>query len=124
MRNKILIVGLFVVAMITGWGWTIPYSAVHAQAITSATPYSFQTTGTQANCPAVAASTTQYCFTTTGLYQSLSGSAWTLVGATAVGVTSLTVCGASGANCGTAQTGAVTLDVPKTVTVTSSGTLQ
>lgn len=46
MKNKILIVGLFVVAMVAGWGWTIPRLAVHAQAITSATPYSFQATGT------------------------------------------------------------------------------
>jgi hypothetical protein len=53
---------------------------VHAQAITSATPYSFSVTGTFANCPAVVAGTTQYCFSTTGISESISGAAWVPVG--------------------------------------------
>jgi hypothetical protein len=60
---------------------------VHAQAITSATPYSFSVTGTFANCPAVVAGTTQYCFSTTGISESISGAAWVPVGgAAATGV--------------------------------------
>ena len=53
--------------------------AVYAQAITAASPYSFQVTGTLANCPVVASGVTQFCFTTTGLYQSVNGGTWALV---------------------------------------------
>lgn len=61
-----------------------------AQAITAATPYAFQSTGLVANCPAVAQGVNQWCFTTTGEYQSLNGSPWSLLVASA-GVTSVTI---------------------------------
>ena len=59
-------------------------SKVHAQATTAATPYSIQVTGTLANCPTVAAGTTQYCFAVTGLYQSINGASWALLGGVSV----------------------------------------
>ena len=63
---------------------------VYAQAITSASPYSFTVTGTLANCPAVstiASGSAGYCFTNTGLAQSVSGSAWTILGGAAAAPT-------------------------------------
>ncbi len=92
---------------------------IKAQSITSATPWAFAITGTFANCPAVIASTTQFCFSNTGLSISLAGAAWVPVatGTAAAGVTSITVCNEAGASCGTAQNGAVQLDIPKTATL-------
>ncbi len=82
-------------------------SKVHAQATTAATPYSIQVTGTLANCPVVTAGTTQYCFTTTGIYQSLSGATWALVGAAGAGVTSVEICtGLASSTCTSPKTGA------------------
>ena len=72
---------VFVLWTITLWHLEMGMKPVHAQAITAASPYSFGVTGALANCPAVASGATQYCFTTTGIYQSISGAAWTLVGA-------------------------------------------
>lgn len=64
------------------------------------------------------------CGVATGWYV-WNGTAWAQIGTAPAGVTSLTVCNASGASCGTAQTGAVTLSVPKSVTITAgSATLQ
>ena len=63
---------------------------VYAQAITSASPYSFTVTGTLANCPAVstiASGSAGYCFTNSGLAQSVSGSAWTILGGAAASPT-------------------------------------
>lgn len=94
---------------------------VHAQAITSATPWSFSATGTLANCPAIASGSTQYCFTMTGLYQSISGAAWTLVGAGS-GVTSVELC--VGTACSAAKTGAAVLTLtPAAPTITSTSTV-
>jgi len=110
---------------------------VAGQAITAATPFSFAVTGTLANCPAASATIAQYCFTNTGLYQSLDTTSWTLatgaVGpagptgpqgpagptgpAGSNGVTGIVVCNELGASCGASQTGAVQLDIPKTATL-------
>jgi hypothetical protein len=82
-------VGIFcAIAFMYGAGKLDHAVVVHAQAVTALSPYSFQVTGTLANCPAVASGTTQFCFTTTGLYQSISGAAWALAGgATSVALT-------------------------------------
>ena len=50
------------------------------QQITASTPFAFSTTGVVADCPAASASLDQYCFTTTGLYEALGTTTWTLVG--------------------------------------------
>jgi hypothetical protein len=70
----------WVILMATIIFFTVRPPALRAQAITAATPMSFTSTGTLANCPPVTASAAQWCYTTTGLYQSLNGSAWTLLG--------------------------------------------
>ena len=53
---------------------------IHAQAVTNATPYSINVTGTLANCPVAAVGSYQYCFTTTGIYQALNVATWSLAG--------------------------------------------
>jgi hypothetical protein len=64
-----------------GWlGFGLQTENVHAQATTAATPYSFSVTGTLANCPAVSTGVTQYCFTTTGIVESINGAAYVAVG--------------------------------------------
>lgn len=74
----------------------------------------------------VTASTTTYCFANDGLWVSLGGAAYTQVGVVAVtGVSSVAVCNAAGASCGPLQTGAVSLNIPKIVTVSApAATLQ
>lgn len=90
---------------------------VHAQ-----TTVALQLTG---NAPhtscSVTASQTTYCFASDGLYWSNTGASYVLVAAPppAAGVTSVTVCNAAGASCGIAQTGPVTLSIPKSVTVSA-----
>lgn len=57
--------------------------STHAQAITAGSPFFFSVTGSIANCPLVStipSGTAGYCFTNTGLAQSISGSAWVLAG--------------------------------------------
>jgi hypothetical protein len=77
-------------------------------------------TATHASCT-VTAATTQYCFASDGLWVSLAGAAYTQIGVVAVtGVTSVTVCNAAGATCGTPQTGVVSLNIPKSVSVTAT----
>ncbi len=71
--------------------------------------------GTVANCPAVAAGVTAWCKVASGEFQSINGAAWAAIatGTVTAGVTGIIVCGASGVTCGSAQTGTVTLDIPK-----------
>lgn len=55
---------------------------VHAQG--AAVPYAYfavPTGGTVSSCPAVISGTTAFCFVATGEFQSLSGAAWTQIGA-------------------------------------------
>lgn len=54
--------------------------STHAQAVTATTPFAFSVTGTVANCPVAVAGAYQYCFTTTGLFQALNTTTWTLAG--------------------------------------------
>lgn len=76
MRKNFLILVLFVlVAAVAG---------SKGQAITAASPGVTSTTGLFANCPVVALGTTQWCYTTTGIYQSLNGSAWAVLGVSSV----------------------------------------
>ena len=87
MRTRYFAALLIVTAAFSVGGYE-NHQIVEAQAITSTTPLSLQVSGTFANCPAVVSGSTQFCFTTTGIYQSLSGAAWTLAGgATAVTLT-------------------------------------
>lgn len=80
-----------------------------------------QAAATHTSCT-VATGITQFCFASDGLWQSISGGAYTQIGTPAAGVTSISV------NGGTAQTGAVALTIPSkattTVTSTASTTLQ
>lgn len=82
MRNSVLAATLFGLTVVLLGGM---YNArpIEAQAITAATPFSFAVTGTLANCPAASATISQYCFTNTGLYQSLDATTWTLIGTAA-----------------------------------------
>lgn len=90
---------------------------VRAQAPSVVVQYA---TGAHATCT-VNATLSTFCFATDGLYFSANGGAFAQVGAAqSSGVASLTVCNATGANCGTAQTGAITLKVPSTATTTVS----
>jgi hypothetical protein len=62
-----------------------------------------------------------YCFASDGLWVSQNGAAYVQLGAAATaGVSSIAVCNAAGLVCGTPQTGAVSLSIPKTATVTVS----
>jgi hypothetical protein len=106
---------------LTGFGMVLVKST-HAQAVTAATPYSFTVTGTLANCPAVStipSGTAGYCFTNTGLVQSVSGAAWgppggaasislTLNGTTKVLPNSFTIAVAAPSVTATAAASAVT----------------
>lgn len=90
-------------------------SRVRAQQASSATPAAFQVSGLLANCPAAAAGAYWYCFTTTGLYQSFNGAAYSLAGGvSSSGVSSISINGSA------AKTGAVTFTLTDTPTVSVS----
>ena len=61
-----------------------------------------------------------FCAVTTGVYiWQNATTGWFLISpGVAAGVTQVTVCNAAGASCGTPLTGAVSLNIPKAVTVT------
>jgi hypothetical protein len=79
---------------------------------------------TQAAC-IVKPGFTAYCQAFEGPMVSVNGTPFVKIplAATPAGVSSVTVCNAAGASCGAAQTGPVTLNIPKTVTVTISAPL-
>ena len=111
MRTRML-VSLLAIAVLVFGAWRIG----RAQ---STTPFTIVTQSlTHTSCPAVIASTTQICFASDGIWQSLNGAVYTQVGGAVSAVTSVTVCNVAGASCGSPQTGAVSLNIPKTVTVT------
>jgi len=112
MRRKLAALGL-VLAAVLAWN----HFRTHAQSgqLFYMAPASGTTT---TNCGTPASGTFPLCGVATGWYV-WNGSAWVQLGtATAAGVTSAQVCNAAGSSCATAQTGAVVLDIPKTVTVT------
>jgi hypothetical protein len=116
MRNKLVVLAI---AVLLFGAWHL--GRVQAQSTTPFTVIAGSLTHT--SCPAVAASTTQFCFANDGLWQSINGAAYVqLTPGTAGGVTSVTVCNAAGASCGSAQTGAVSLNIPTKVTVTAPTT--
>jgi hypothetical protein len=106
-------IAVFALALLGGFlGSHIP--AVHAQ--TPNNPLQLQvSSATHTACTLIAGST-QFCFAADGLWWSNAGAAYTQVGA-AAGVTSIAVCNAAGASCGTPLTGPVQLSIPKTVAV-------
>lgn len=63
---------------------------------------------------------TSVCLASDGLWQSINGAAFTQVGGAPTGVTSIAVCNAAGTSCGTPQTGAATVNVPKVATISAS----
>lgn len=69
-KNLAILILFVIVAAVSG---------SKGQAITSATPAAISSTGVLANCPVVAPGASQWCFTTTGEYQSLNGSPWALI---------------------------------------------
>ena len=81
MKNLII-----AVAVILALGSALD-SRVKAQAVTTATPFSVQATGTLANCPAATSGQTWYCLTSTGAYQSINGGAYTAIGGAAAAPT-------------------------------------
>lgn len=111
--RKAVIVVLFVctLAFVSGWVLGIARAQSVVPPITILAP-----SLTHTSC-VVTTGTTSFCFASDGLWQSINGGAFTQLGG-AGGVTSVTVCNAAGAACGAAQTGAVSLSIPKSVTVT------
>lgn len=103
--------------LILGLGFLLGIVVTHAQTGAPSVQYP---AGDHTLC-IVVPSTTAYCYPNDGMYQSIKGAAFSQVGIVAVtGVTSVTVCNAAGVSCGTAQTGAVSLSIPKTVTVSAT----
>ena len=86
----------------------------------STNPLNITVTGPHTSCMAAASGVTTYCFATDGLYESLNGAAYVQLGVAAAGVNSITVCNAAGASCGTAQTGAVSLNIPTKAVTTAT----
>jgi hypothetical protein len=132
---------LLIVMLVSMLFGALTYKEVSKVAFAQSTaPLSITVVGVHTSCT-VAASTTTFCFASDGLWQSLSGAAYVQLGAAISGVSSITVCNAAGANCGTAATGAISLNIPTkaittvtptgsasapivTVTATSTTTLQ
>src|SRR5271170_1921208 len=115
MKNLLLFSWLLVLTL-----FAVGSTVVHAQ--TGNVVWFTATAGTTiANCPATPAEPS-LCMVATGFYawQNAAGG-WFLVAPaatpTTTGVTSITVCNETGASCGTAQNGAVQLDIPKTATL-------
>ena len=111
MRNKLIVLAIAV--MVFG-AWRIG----RAQSTTPFTVIAQSLTHT--SCPAVIASTTQFCFASDGLWQSLSGAAYTQVGGGTAGVTSWN--GQTGVVTYTAPTAPVTSVNGKTGAVTIAAT--
>jgi len=112
--KRAMIVFLLVLAAVLG-GFIGARVSVHAQ-----TTAVLQFTGswaTHTSCT-ITAGQTSVCLASDGLWQSLSGGAFTQIGGGTAGVASLTV------NGGTAQTGAVSITIPKTATTISTTTIQ
>jgi hypothetical protein len=124
-RNWPIIGGLVLIALAFSGAWL---TNVRAQ---TPTPYNFSTNIPHTSCPlspvTVAPNpvTATYCWANDGLWWSVGGGAYTLI-ASAGGVTSITACNlATPPVCGTAQSGAVVLGIPRigtepaqTITVT------
>lgn len=122
---KKILAGIAVVVLLFSAGVGI---RAHAQAVTAATPYTFSTTGTSVNCPAVAPGVSQWCFTTDkGALQSLNGSAWAVLGAVGpqgpAGPTGATGATGPAGPAGTASNVALTIN-GTTKTLPASFTLQ
>jgi hypothetical protein len=115
---SVLAVGILLTALL----FWLAANDVHAQ---TASPWQVTVMGAQALCTIPAATTppsATFCFTSDGgLLISRNGAAYTQIGVVAVtGVASVTVCNAAGATCGTPQTGVVSLNIPKSVSVTAT----
>jgi hypothetical protein len=109
--NKIFkIVGLVVLGLMLGFGIT------KAQVPNNPLQWGVST-ATHTSCTIVA-STTEFCFANDGLWVSINGASYTQVAAS--GVASVSVCNAAGASCSAALTGAVSVNIPTTVTLTAT----
>ena len=89
---------------------------------TTPTTYTIITNGTLANCAPVVTGQTQFCFPVDGLAISVKGAAYVLVPLTApvAGIQAITVCNMATTICNSPLLGpSVTLNIPKTVTVTT-----
>lgn len=112
------ITGLALVILIAAFVGT---RLANTQAQTAAPPVFQYVAGTLTHtaCLPTTGATT-FCLVADGAWISVNGGAFTQIGApVAAGVTSVTVCDATAANCGTAQTGAVSLNIPKTATIST-----
>ena len=107
-----------VVAVLAGFLIGSHVGVTHAQATGAAVQ--FQAPGGAHTLCTVVPSTTAFCFATDGFWQSINGAAFAQVGASGPVVTSVSVCNAAGASCGTPLTGPVVLSIPTKVTVTST----
>lgn len=117
-----LAIGIAVGAILFLYGLA-PIHAAPRQIVvagSTVTVISVPSTATLGTCNSAApptAGTTLYCYAGNGtVYTSLNGAAYTTQPGS--GVASVTVCNAAGASCGAAQTGPVTLSIPKTAVVT------
>lgn len=111
---------LVLTVVITHW----PSRSVHAQTPTNVLQIS-GAYATHTACTPVP-SQSSACLASDGLWVSVNGAAFTQLGAAAVGgVTSVAVCNLTGLTCAPAQTGAVTVNIPKSIAITAgSATLQ
>jgi len=127
MKNKIQLI--VIAALLFALGYSF-HGKVEAQAL-AGNSYGVAPTFTLTNCEANALTAyTNYCSTGAGtIYTCLStvttcGTAttgWTCISgcsAGTAGVSSITVCNAAGASCGSPTSGAIQLNIPKTVVLT------
>jgi hypothetical protein len=84
---------------------------VHGQGLQA---LSYQGSGPHATCATPVVGTTWFCVATDGVYVSTNGGAYAQIGlpVASIGVSSITVCSATGGACGPPQTGAVNLNIP------------
>lgn len=92
----------------------VSFTTVHAQVPNN--PWQVGVSSATHTSCTVVPSNTEVCFAADGIWVSLSGAAYVPVqtGTAVAGVTSITVCNVAGASCGASQTGAITLNIPKT----------
>jgi hypothetical protein len=95
---------------------------------TSVSTLAIPTTAVATGCPTPTPNYTIYCYAADKLQASANGAAYACIWAVggcstpAAGVSSIVVCNAAGASCGSAQTGAVQLSIPKAATTTATTT--
>jgi hypothetical protein len=121
MKKILLIVGFLILAGFAS------YKYAYGQG-PNPVPLQLTLSGVHTQCVPNAATTPAHldvCGAGDGIFLANNGGAFVQVATvtvTAQGVTQITICNAAGASCGAAQTGAVSINIPKSVVVTAPAT--